>query len=127
MTEGQEEFLKILRAQRSTIDVCDACASTTRDLAAEVLRGGLPRREDLERERFTYAEVPYEYRPWADIVANPRDTIRFDEARHARVEERVRELGSDGRLLRRRAEFPPGTRFTLTIADGTVAARTEET
>jgi len=49
MTEGQEEFLKILRAQRDTIDICDACASTTRDLAAEVLRGGLPRREDLEQ------------------------------------------------------------------------------
>ncbi len=49
MTEGQEEFLKILRAQRTTLDICDACASTTRDLAAEVLRGGLPRREDLEQ------------------------------------------------------------------------------
>jgi len=48
MTEGQEEFLKILQAQRTTLDVCEACASTTRDLAAEVLRGGLPRREDLE-------------------------------------------------------------------------------
>ncbi len=35
--------------------------------------------------------------------------------------------GADGRLLRRRAEFLPGTRFTLTVADGTVAARTEET
>jgi hypothetical protein len=49
MTEGQEEFLKILQAQRATLDVCDACASTTRDLAAEVLRGGLPSREDLQQ------------------------------------------------------------------------------
>ena len=49
MTEAQEEFLKILRAQRATLDVCEACATTTRDLAAEVLRGGLPRREDLEQ------------------------------------------------------------------------------
>jgi hypothetical protein len=49
MTEGQEEFLKILRAHRQTIDVCEACAITTRDLATEVVRGGLPRRADLER------------------------------------------------------------------------------
>lgn len=33
---------------------------------------------------------------------------------------------TDGRLLRRRAEFTSGTRFTLTVADGTVAARAEE-
>jgi sulfur relay (sulfurtransferase) complex TusBCD TusD component (DsrE family) len=49
MTEGQEEFLKILRAHRHTIDICEACAATTRDLAAEVVRGGLPRRADLEQ------------------------------------------------------------------------------
>lgn len=49
MTDAQEEFLKILRAHRHTIDICDACATTTRDLAAEVARGGLPRREDLDQ------------------------------------------------------------------------------
>src|SRR5574338_703611 len=38
----REEFLKILRAHLRTIDVCRACAETTRDLAAEVKRGGLP-------------------------------------------------------------------------------------
>ncbi len=48
-TEGQEEFLKMLRAHLHTVQVCQACASTTRDLAAEVMRGGLPRRDDLER------------------------------------------------------------------------------
>jgi hypothetical protein len=49
MTEGQEEFLKVLRAYRSTLEVCEACATTTRDLAAEIVRGGLPKREDLEQ------------------------------------------------------------------------------
>ncbi len=53
----------------------------------------------LEQPRFTYAEVPYALRPWADLVANPRDSIRFDAPRHARVVARVREVGSDGRLL----------------------------
>jgi hypothetical protein len=45
--EDREEFLKILHAHRQTIDICDACASTTHELAAEVARGGVPAREDL--------------------------------------------------------------------------------
>ncbi|MBA2292262.1 MAG: exodeoxyribonuclease VII large subunit [Gemmatimonadales bacterium] len=32
----------------------------------------------------------------------------------------------DGRLLRRAAQFTPGSPFTLTVSDGTVAARTED-
>lgn len=47
--DDREEFLKILHAHAQTIDVCDACATTTRDLAAEIQRGGLPAREDLRR------------------------------------------------------------------------------
>jgi hypothetical protein len=47
--DERNEFLKILHAHIQTIEVCDACASTTRDLAAEVQRGGVPRREDLQR------------------------------------------------------------------------------
>ena len=31
-----------------------------------------------------------------------------------------------GRVLRTQADFPPGTRFTLTVADGPVAARVED-
>jgi hypothetical protein len=53
----------------------------------------------LERPLFTYADVPYELRPWADVLANPRDTIRFDAGRHARILARARELGSDARLV----------------------------
>lgn len=47
--DDREEFLKILHAHAQTIDICEACAATTRDLAAEVQRGGTPRREDLRR------------------------------------------------------------------------------
>lgn len=47
--DDREEFLKILHAHAQTIDVCGACAATTRDLAAEIQRGGLPKREDLQR------------------------------------------------------------------------------
>ena len=45
--EVREEFLKILQAHQQTIDVCEACATTTRELAAEVARGGVPPRADL--------------------------------------------------------------------------------
>lgn len=47
--DERDEFLKILHAHAQTIDVCDACATTTRDLAAEILRGGVPGRQDLRR------------------------------------------------------------------------------
>jgi hypothetical protein len=70
LTDAQAEFLKILRAHRNTLDVCTACASTTRDLATEVLRGGLPRREDLEQ---TIAEAD---RVLADVEAMRQELDR---------------------------------------------------
>jgi hypothetical protein len=45
--EERQEFTKILHAHAQTIAICEACASTTRDLAAEVGRGSIPSREDL--------------------------------------------------------------------------------
>jgi len=45
--DDRNEFIKVLRAHLQTIDICEACAGTTRDLAAEVARGGLPPRADL--------------------------------------------------------------------------------
>jgi hypothetical protein len=47
--EERAEFLKVLHAHVRTVGVAEACATTTRDLAAEVKRGGLPKREDLQR------------------------------------------------------------------------------
>jgi hypothetical protein len=46
--EDQQEFLKILKAHADTVAICEACAATTRDLAAEVRRGGTPSRDALE-------------------------------------------------------------------------------
>ena len=40
-------FLQILAAHERTVEVCRACAETTRDLAAEVKRGSIPSREHL--------------------------------------------------------------------------------
>ena len=47
--EDREEFLKILHAHAQTIEICEACASTARDLAAEIQRGGLPKKDDLQQ------------------------------------------------------------------------------
>jgi len=47
--EERNEFLKILHAHAQTIEICEACAVTTRDLAAEIQRGGVPKRDDLRR------------------------------------------------------------------------------
>jgi sulfur relay (sulfurtransferase) complex TusBCD TusD component (DsrE family) len=43
----RQEFLKILEAHAQTVAICEACATTTRDLAAEVKRGGVPQQRDL--------------------------------------------------------------------------------
>jgi hypothetical protein len=55
--------------------------------------------EMLGREIFTYADVPYRIRPYGDLLADPDATIDFDSALAAAIEERVRRIGSDGRLV----------------------------
>ena len=47
-SQERQEFRKILEAHAQTVAICEACATTTRDLAAEVARGGLPRTDDLK-------------------------------------------------------------------------------
>jgi hypothetical protein len=55
--EDRLEFAKILRAHHRTVEVCRACAETTRDLAAEVKRGGVPSREQLSTTITTAEDV----------------------------------------------------------------------
>jgi hypothetical protein len=45
--QERQEFRKLLQAHAQTVAICEACATTTRDLAAEVARGGMPRGDDL--------------------------------------------------------------------------------
>lgn len=53
----------------------------------------------LGEEIFSYADVPYRLRPYAQIVRDPRTTIDYDRAHAARIDARVARHGSDGRLL----------------------------
>ena len=46
-SEDRQEFLKILQAHEQTLAICEACATTTRELATEVARGGVPSKADL--------------------------------------------------------------------------------
>ena len=55
--EERREFLKILEAHAQTIAICEACALTTRDLAAEVKRGGTPPPADLGQTIATAEQV----------------------------------------------------------------------
>ncbi|MEL7160646.1 MAG: hypothetical protein AAFN92_07800, partial [Bacteroidota bacterium] len=52
-----------------------------------------------EREVFVYANVPYRIKPYADLLANPKDTIDFAHELDAEIRNRREEKGADGALL----------------------------
>ncbi|MHA6523156.1 hypothetical protein [Tessaracoccus sp. G1721] len=51
------------------------------------------------RAVFTHADVPYRIATYEATLADPFDTIAFDDARQSLVERRVAREGADGRLL----------------------------
>jgi hypothetical protein len=53
----------------------------------------------LNQPIFTYANVPYRHKPYSDLMKSPRDTIQFDEKSHLESERKVKEIGSDGKLI----------------------------
>ncbi|GAB4179481.1 MAG: hypothetical protein Kow00108_15510 [Calditrichia bacterium] len=53
----------------------------------------------LSRELFTYANVPYRIKPYKAIVQDPHDTIDYDFEEAAKIQERVKQLGSNGKLV----------------------------
>lgn len=53
----------------------------------------------LEREIFSYANVPYRIKPLADLLRNAKDTVVYDEALAQQIESRVAKIGADGKLL----------------------------
>ena len=56
-------------------------------------------RELLHQPLYSYANVPYRIRPLDALLRNPKTTVDFDEDLAALVEQRVTELGADGKLL----------------------------
>lgn len=56
--------------------------------------------EMFEKEEFVYAAVPYEIKTYEEIVANPKDTIEFNQALDKSIRKRREAEGGDGALLR---------------------------
>ncbi|MEM8784053.1 MAG: hypothetical protein AAGE65_14525 [Planctomycetota bacterium] len=58
--------------------------------------GGMAHR--LGQRVFSYADVPYRLKSYADIAADPKHSIDFDTALDRAIDGRVERLGTDGRL-----------------------------
>ena len=59
----------------------------------------------LTRRVFTYANVPYRIKPYEELLRDPHNTVEFDAALHREIEERVAEMGNDGKFLEHRANL----------------------
>lgn len=55
--------------------------------------------EQLTSDIYSYANVPYKLCSVEQLFANPKDTVAFDQELQQEIEQRVEQLGSDGRLL----------------------------
>lgn len=53
----------------------------------------------LHRKIFSYANVPYRLKPFADMLANSKSTVVFDEELAEKIEDRLESIGADGKLL----------------------------
>ena len=62
--------------------------------------------EMLGMREFAFAAVPYRIKSYAEIVKNPKDTIRFDQAAHERILAKVKEYGQDAKLLMGKDDQP---------------------
>lgn len=54
----------------------------------------------MDKEIFTFANVPYRLKPYKDILKSPKETILFDEEENKRIEDLVNQIGEDGKFLR---------------------------
>ena len=60
----------------------------------------------LEQRVFSYANVPYRIRSFAEIAKNPRGSIRFDDAADAKIRKLDGVIGGDARLVLDTADEP---------------------
>jgi hypothetical protein len=56
-------------------------------------------RDFLTRDLFCYANVPYKIKGYQDLLKDPHNTIDFDDATDELIEQRVSQIGADGRLI----------------------------
>ncbi len=53
----------------------------------------------LDREVFCYADVPYRVKPYEEMLQDPRSTVVYDAELAKRIADRVRAIGTDGKLV----------------------------
>ena len=56
-------------------------------------------RDFLTRDLFCYANVPYKIKAYQDLLKDPHNTIDYDEAAGELIDQRVSQVGADGRLI----------------------------
>jgi exodeoxyribonuclease VII large subunit len=131
------DFVADLRAAPPSA-AAEAAVPDLRDVERQVrslasrLASGLSRRTSLAAERL---ERPADRLPAANGQPIDRRRNRLDRSAaqlDALSPLRVLARGyamptaPDGRVLKRRADFPPGERFDLRVSDGSIAARVED-
>ena len=55
--------------------------------------------ESLNSPRYVFADVPYAFKSWEEILKDPKDTITFDQERDEQLIARKEKMGADGLLL----------------------------
>jgi hypothetical protein len=55
--------------------------------------------ELLHQNVFSYANVPYRIKPFAELLDDAKSTVIYDHEQAQQIEQRVTELGADGKLL----------------------------
>jgi len=68
------------------------------EISRKVHPGYLP--GALAQPLFSYADVPYQIKPYSEVLRDPYNTITFDWEREQRVQDRVAQVGGDGKLAR---------------------------
>ena len=53
----------------------------------------------LNEPRYAFANVPYRLKSYAEIVADPKNSIRFDDEEHKRIQALIPKMGADAKLL----------------------------
>ena len=53
----------------------------------------------LNERRYAFANVPYRLKSYAEIVADPKNSIRFDDEEHQRIQSLIPTMGPDAKLL----------------------------
>ena len=53
----------------------------------------------LSKALYSYANVPYRIKPFSDVMRDPKNTIVYDEDEETLIQQRMLQLGADGKLV----------------------------